>query len=1125
VSGPIVATALVLCAVFIPTAFISGLSGQFYKQFAITIAISTVISAFNSLTLSPALAAALLKPHTAKKDGVSRLMDRTLGWFFRPFNRFFDWSSRKYAGGVAGVIRKSAFALFIYGGLIALTAWSFNKVPTGFVPTQDKQYLIAFAQLPDAASLDKSEAVIRRMTDIALRHPGVESAVAFPGLSIAGFSASPNAGLIFLCLKPFEQRKSPDMAGLAIAGALQAQYSEIQDAFVAIFPPPAVNGLGTIGGFKLQIQDRGSLGYEAVYAAAQELVGRAYQNTNLVGIFSNFRLNVPQLEADVDRDKAKSQGVPLANVFETMQIYLGSLYVNDFNRFGRTYQVIAQGDSQFRDNAQDITRLKTRNQNGEMVSLGALVKVKETYGPDIAMRYNGYTSADINGGPAPGVSSGEAEAIIARLAAETLPQGLSVEWTELTYQKILAGNTSYVIFPLCILLVFLVLAAQYESLRLPLAIILIVPLCLLFAIAGVALSKGDNNIFTQIGLIVLVGLACKNAILIVEFAKHKQDEGLSPAEAALEACRLRLRPILMTSIAFIAGVFPLVISTGAGAEMRRAMGTAVFAGMIGVTFFGLFLTPVFYVVLMKLGARKSKIAPAPTHPPLGSQGVAPGAALLLVAAIAFNAQAQVGPEYIAPHLDAPAKYKHGPAVTTPADIHNLALEELRKIEAPPTDLAITNVWKEGQPRDFLSKGPWWELFNDPVLTELEIQASTGNFDLQAALARVEQARATARLRRGELFPTLDVNASFRRERYSPNQEPSFGDITANTIRAPLDLSYEIDLFGRVRRGFEAARAEAAASAAAFHNVLLTLQADVAINYFRLRSLDSEIAAVARTVGLRNEQLSVVRGRFEAGIGNELDVARGLTELAQAEAEAAALARQRSEIENALAILTGNQPSEFRIGADDTSNTFWSAEPPAVPPGLPSDLLERRPDVAEAERQIAAANARVGIARAAAFPVVRLTGTGGYVSSDFQNLFDWDSRIWSIGPSISIPIFAGGRNRANKARANAAHEEALMRYRQRVLVAFADVENSLAALQFLAQQKDAQDRALANARRAAELAETRYSAGLVGYLDVIDANRAVLLSERSTVQLTGQRLTSTIQLIKSLGGGWTAERVN
>ncbi|MEW6157772.1 MAG: efflux RND transporter permease subunit [Verrucomicrobiota bacterium] len=608
VTGPIIAISLVLCAVFVPTAFISGLSGQFYKQFAITIAISTVISAFNSLTLSPALAAVLLQPHGAKKDGVARVLDFLFGWLFRPFNRFFEWASHRYSLGVAGVLRKSAVALIVYGGLIAFTWYGFKSVPTGFVPTQDKQYLVAFAQLPDAASLDRTEAVIRRMSEVALQHPGVENAIAFPGLSINGFTVSPNAGIVFVGLKPFEARKAPHLSGPAIAGELNGQFTAIQDAFVAIFPPPAVNGLGTIDGFKLHLQDRGDLGYEKLFAASQELIGKAWQTPGLTRVFSSYQINVPQLEADVDRVKAKSQGVPLGNVFETMQIYLGSLYVNDFNRFGRTYQVIAQADAPFRDRPEDITRLKTRNADGQMVPLGTLVKVKEAFGPDRVMHYNGYLSADLNGAPAPGFSSGQAEGLIAKLAGETLPQGVEFEWTDLTYQKILAGNTAYVIFPLCILLVFLVLAALYESFRLPLAILLVVPLCLLFAIGGVWLTHGDNNIFTQIGFIVLIGLACKNAILIVEFAKEKHDAGKSIVESALEACRLRLRPILMTSIAFIAGVFPLVISTGAGAEMRRAMGTAVFSGMIGVTLFGLFLTPLFYVVLMRLGRKKTAIA-------------------------------------------------------------------------------------------------------------------------------------------------------------------------------------------------------------------------------------------------------------------------------------------------------------------------------------------------------------------------------------------------------------------------------------------------------------------------------------------------------------------------------------
>jgi hydrophobe/amphiphile efflux-1 (HAE1) family protein len=604
VTGPIVATALVLSAVFIPTAFITGLSGQFYKQFAITIAISTIISAFNSLTLSPALAALLLRDHHAPKDRLSRIMDRSFGWLFRPFNRFFEWSSHKYANGVSKLIRRSSIALLVYAGLVALTFFTFKKVPSGFVPAQDKQYLVAFAQLPEGASLERTDAVIRKMGEIALKHPGVDASIAFPGLSINGFTNSPNSGIAFVNLRPFEDRKTPELSGEAIAKQLQAEFSEIQEAFVAVFPPPPVNGLGTTGGFKLYVEDRAGLGYDELFTATQNLVAKANQTPGLAGTFSGFTVNTPQLEADIDRAKAKQQGVPLNHIFETMQINLGSLYVNDFNRFGRTYQVVAQADAPFRTNAEDITKLKTRNLDGEMVPLGALMKISETYGPDRAMRYNGYPAAEINGGPAPGYSSGQAEAIMEKLAEETLPKGMALDWTDLTYQKILAGNTGMLVFPISLLLVFLVLAAQYESFRLPFAVLLIVPMALLSAMLGVWLTKGDNNIFTQIGLIVLIGLAAKNAILIVEFAVKLREEGKGIVESALEASRLRLRPILMTSIAFIAGVLPLVIATGAGAEMRQAMGVAVFAGMIGVTVFGLFLTPVFYTVLEKIGVKK-----------------------------------------------------------------------------------------------------------------------------------------------------------------------------------------------------------------------------------------------------------------------------------------------------------------------------------------------------------------------------------------------------------------------------------------------------------------------------------------------------------------------------------------
>lgn len=598
VTGPIIATTLVLAAVFVPTAFMTGLTGQFYKQFALTITISTVISALNSLTLSPALAALLLKPHGAAPDKLTVLLDKVFGRFvFRPFNRLFARGSERYGKAVSKIIRFGGLTGVLYLGLLGLTGGIFANTPTGYVPQQDKQYLVAFAQLPDAASLERTEAVIKRMSEIALKHPGVAHSVAFPGLSINGFTNSPNAGIVFTPLKDFSERQDPSLSAGAIAADLNAQFAGIQDAFIAIFPPPPVQGLGTIGGFRLQLEDKANLGYEELFKVTMAVQMKAWQTPELAGVFSGYQVNVPQLDLDVDRVKAKAQGVSLDDLFATLQGYLGGTYANDFNQFGRTYQVNVQADEAFRQDPAQIANLKVNNQQGDLVPIGSFVSVNYSAGPDRVMHYNGFTTAEINGGPAPGYSSGEARAAIEKILAETLPPGISYEWTELTYQQILAGHAEYLVFPLVLLLVFMVLAALYESLRLPLAILLIVPMTLLSAMIGVWIFGGDNNIFTQIGLIVLVGLATKNAILIVEFAREKQQQGMSALQAVQEAARLRLRPILMTSIAFVMGVVPLVFSSGAGAEMRQAMGVAVFAGMIGVTLFGLLLTPLFYTML------------------------------------------------------------------------------------------------------------------------------------------------------------------------------------------------------------------------------------------------------------------------------------------------------------------------------------------------------------------------------------------------------------------------------------------------------------------------------------------------------------------------------------------------
>lgn len=608
VTGPIIAITSVLAAVFIPSAFLSGLQGEFYRQFALTIVISTILSAINSLTLSPALAAILLKPHHSKTrpDWLTRLIDTLFGGFFRLFNRFFDRAAGSYVGTVRRAVRGSAIVLVLYVGFVGLTWLGFHQVPNGFVPAQDKYFLVGIAQLPSGASLDRTEAVVKQMSNIALAEPGVESVVAFPGLSVNGPVNVPNSALMFAMLKPFDERQDPSLSANAIAGKLMGKFSQIPDGFLGIFPPPPVPGLGAMGGFKLQIEDRDGLGFEALVQAQGQIMAKAMQAPELANMLASFQTNAPQLDVEIDRVKAKTLGVSMTDVFETLQINLGSLYVNDFNRFGRTYRVMAQADAPFRAQAQDIGLLKVRSNKGDMIPLNAFVTLTEGSGPDRVIRYNGFPSADISGGPAPGYSSGQATDAIEKILRETLPEGMVYEWTDLVYQEKQAGNSALYIFPLAVLLAFLILAAQYNSWSLPFAVLLIAPMALLSAIGGVWLSGGDNNIFTQIGFVVLVGLAAKNAILIVEFARTQEEAGADPLTAVLEAARLRLRPILMTSLAFIAGVVPLMLASGAGAEMRHAMGVAVFAGMLGVTLFGLLLTPVFYVLVRKLALRRQQ---------------------------------------------------------------------------------------------------------------------------------------------------------------------------------------------------------------------------------------------------------------------------------------------------------------------------------------------------------------------------------------------------------------------------------------------------------------------------------------------------------------------------------------
>ncbi|QJW95751.1 efflux RND transporter permease subunit [Frigoriglobus tundricola] len=604
VTPAIIAIGFGLTAVFVPVAFISGIQGQFYRQFALTISFATILSAVNSLTLSPALAALILKPHAARQDRLTRAINFLFGWFFWIFNRVLGTVNTAYVWTLRRVVRLAALVLAVYCGLLVLTYFLFQAVPFGFIPQQDQGYLITAVVLPDGASIERTEGVTLRLSEMANKTKGVRGTFAITGFNLFTNTNQTNAATIFLPLDSFKTRTGdPAQNADALVGNLMGQFSQVQEAFALVLSPPPVQGIGNASGFKMQIEDRTGLGTpQQLAAATAALMADARKDPRLTSLFSTYRASVPQVWVNVDRTKAKKAKVSITDLFQALQVYLGSFYINDFNFLGRTYKVIVQGDAVYRASAADIARIKTRNASGDMVPLGTVMDLTDVADADRINRYNLYPSAEINGAGGPGVSGNQAIEIMAALAKKNLPVGYSFEWTELAYQEETAGNTAIFIFPLCILFVFLTHAAEYESFALSTAIILIVPMCLLCGIAGVYFSKLDNNIFTQIGFVVLAGLSVKNAVLIVEFAKQQQEHhpALRARDAAIEASRLRLRPILMTSFAFIFGVFPLLIATGAGAEMRQALGTVVFYGMLGVTFFGVFLTPVFYTVIRRL---------------------------------------------------------------------------------------------------------------------------------------------------------------------------------------------------------------------------------------------------------------------------------------------------------------------------------------------------------------------------------------------------------------------------------------------------------------------------------------------------------------------------------------------
>jgi NodT family efflux transporter outer membrane factor (OMF) lipoprotein len=980
---------------------------------------------------------------------------------------------------VGMVLRLSVIVLAVYSGLIGLTYLGFTTVPTGFIPAQDVGYVIVDVQLPYGASLERTDAIVRRASDIILQVPGVAHAVGIAGFSGATRANSSNAGAIFATLKPFDERSGHGTGGPEIIQNLRRQLSGMQEARLSVFPPPPVRGLGTAGGFKLEVQDRSGAGLEALQSATEALAAAGNQQPGLVGLFTPFNANTPQLYADVDRTKAKKLNVPLGNLFDTLQVYMGSAYVNDFNLLGRTYRVTAQAAGAFRTNPEEIAKLKTRSVTGAMVPLGSLVEIRRTTGPDRVLRYNMFPAAEINGDTAPGFGSGQAIATMDRLAAEVLPRGMGFEWTDLAYQEILAGNTALIIFPICVLFVFLVLAAQYESWVLPLAIILIVPMCLLSAITGVWLRGMDNNILTQIGFVVLVALACKNAILIVEFAKDEQAAGKDRVSAAIEACRIRLRPILMTSFAFILGVVPLFVATGAGAEMFRALGTSVFSGMLGVTFFGLFLTPVFYVVIRWfVERRKEKPEPPSNH-------VMTGMAIILAPCLLglLSGCVTVGPDYRAPQTQMPE--------------------------------AFANQAQEG-----LSTGgvetSWWRGFQDNTLNQLVDQALAHNHDLRVATARIREARALLSETTFDRYPTVTSQASYTRQRLSEAVAPTI-DRDIELYEVGFDASWELDFFGRVRRSIEASVADVGAAEANRRDVLVSLLAEVARNYFELRGTQNRLAVARRNADNQRQTLDLTNALLEGGRGTELDTSRAEAQLTSTLASIPPLETAIKRAMYRLGVLIGQPPTTLE--PELSKPLELPTLPTLVALGRPDDLLRRRPDIRVTERTLEAATARVGVATADLFPRVTLAGSVALQAGSFLDVGKGGSDTFSVGPSIFWAAFDLGRVRARIRGADARTEAALAQYEQRVLLALEDTENSLVDFTRQQARRDLLRASAQASEKAQNLARQRYQFGVADFLTVLDAERTLLAAQDQLADSETLTATALVAVYKALGGGW------
>jgi hydrophobe/amphiphile efflux-1 (HAE1) family protein/NodT family efflux transporter outer membrane factor (OMF) lipoprotein len=1088
VSTALIAIALTLCAVFVPVAFISGIPGLFFKQFAITIAGSTIISCFASLTLSPALCAILLKPHDegclhCEPTGLTLLLRP----FFNIFNKAFDWLSTSYGKLTSRFVRVTGVILLIYLALIGLTGLQMFRMPTGFIPQQDVGYLVLVCQLPPGSSLERTDEVVHRVNEIALNTYGIKHTSANPGFDVTTNTIAPNVGTVFTTLPSLFGEHLRGVNAAYMVATLRKEFAGFKGANILVVNPPAVKGLGTAGGFKMMLEDRAEVGPQALADATNKLVAAARKDPTFAAVFTLYNGGSPSVYADIDREKAEKVGLSTADIFPTLELYMGSQYVNDFNLLGRTYPVFVQGDQQFRQTPEEIARLKVRNATGEMVPIGTVATFKEKTAPYRIPRYNLYPASEVMGEAASGVSSGEALKRIEKLAHENLPPGITFEWTDLAYQQSKKGIPTAAIFGASALFVFLVLAAQYESWKIPLAIVLIVPMCLLAATTGLNLRTLPIDILAQIGFVVLLGLAAKNAILIVEFAKQRQDhDGVDAKEAAVHSAHVRLRPILMTSIAFIAGVGPLTVAHGAGAEMRQSLGTTVFFGMLGVTIFGLLFTPAFYALV-----RKSKVkTDRKTH--ASSLTTAVGLILLLTM---FLQGCSVGPKYKAP-LSPGAEL---------APFHNkLEVPNPRATPAPSLD-------------------EWWNGFKDAMLVTIVQRALSQNLDLATSLERVNQSRAVALGAGARLFPTGELDASATTEHQSlegnlgaiARNDPAFRRNIHEYTVGPV-ASWELDVAGGIRHSAVAARDEVQAAEANRIGTRIIIAADAADAYLQIRGYQGRIAIAKSQIETDEHLLKLVQNRYEAGAATKREIEQSQALLQQARSTLPTLRLALEKQLNRLDVLMGAQPGTYAHELDTVTPV---PSIPSIANQEPTDVLRRRPDIIAAERRLAASNERVGVALAEYYPKISLAGVLGFDSLNSGSLFTSGGFQPAAVAGLRWRLFDFGLVNAEVKQARGIKAEALVDYRQAVLKAAEDVENAIASLsetEAYSVEVQAEVRSLTLAR---DLSQDAYRAGSITLTDVLDADRQLLTAQDQLAASRADAARAAVGVFRSFGGGW------